>query len=474
MNYNNPILIADSYKYSHANQYPAGTTLIQSYGEARKSHVAGVSEVVNFGIQSFVKYLATNPITVADVEEAKAYMEAHGEPFNYEGWMRIATVHNGFLPMKIRQVPEGTPVPVSNALYTVENTDPELPWITSFIETELLMNSWYGCTVATISRECKKIIYRYLQETAESPDDEINFKLHDFGYRGSSSRETAGNGGAAHLVNFMGTDTVAALIHVSKHYNATLPGFSIPAAEHSTMTLRGPENEQASYQQMIDLYAKPGSIFAVVSDSYDLYSAVRNIWIKAGLIDQVKQIGSTVVIRPDSGDPTIVPVDIIEILCNEYGHTVNSKGYKVLPPEVRVIQGDGITIETIPVILENMKQRGLSASNIAFGMGGGLLQKVDRDTFGFAQKACFAVIDGKAVDVRKNPATDSSKRSKFGHLTLVRKGNEYKTVDMRSLTHEGKTEDGFSDVMETVYHSGFGKLTTKMYTFDEVRKNAAL
>jgi nicotinamide phosphoribosyltransferase len=302
-----------------------------------------------------------------------------------------------------------------------------------------------------------------LRKTADNPETEIAFKLHDFGARGVSSGESAELGGMAHLVNFMGTDTVEGLISAVRYYDADYKatGFSIPAAEHSTITSWGKASEYDAYNNMVEQYAAPGKIFAVVSDSYDIFNAVENIWIGRGLLKKVKERGATVVIRPDSGDPTLVPVQIINLLCDKYGYTINSKGFKVLPNEVRVIQGDGITPETLEVILHNLEVCGLSASNIAFGMGGGLLQMVNRDTYKFAMKCSAAKVDGEWVDVFKEPITDNGKRSKRGRLTLVHDGKQFMTVNADTVP------DSTKDMMQTVYRDG--PYESSYVTFEEVR-----
>jgi nicotinamide phosphoribosyltransferase len=478
----NPILTSDSYKYSHFEQYPAGTNHVYSYIEARGTNVPGVTEVVHFGLQKYIKDVLLTPISRKQVYEANDFCKAHGIPFNYEGWMRIVDVHGGFLPVTIYAVPEGTPVPLGNLMVRVANMDDQLPWLTSFIETDILRSVWYGSTVATMSREIKKVIKYWLDETSDNPDEELQFKLHDFGCRGVSSLESAAIGGAAHLVNFMGTDTVPGITMAMDYYNADICGYSIPASEHSTMTLRGREHEQESYQAMIDAYAAPGKIFACVSDSYDIYNAVANIWVKGGLLQQVKEKGATVVIRPDSGDPVQTPVDVIVLLMDLLKDevTINSKGFRVLPDYVRVIQGDGIDIDDVKDILAKLYLAKISASNIAFGMGGGLLQKVNRDTFKFAMKASAALINGNLREVYKDPITDSGKKSKRGILDLFRyKDGSYKTlrhyngeVDFDGMRFHDS--DGVEVFMATrlVYESIHGKTRTNFINFDDVRKNA--
>lgn len=463
-------LNGDSYKYSHGPQYPKGTTGLFSYGEARGT-TTGCNGTLVTGTQPYIKNVMSVKLTHEDIDIAKLIVEAHGEPFNEAGWRRVVDVHGGYLPVRIRTVKEGTFVPVSNVLFTCESTDEELVWIESFLETSYLRAVWYPTTVATNSFHCKRIIMAALRKSSDDPEAEINFKLHDFGARGVSSEESAGIGGCAHLINFMGTDTVSGIIYAMKNYDADYKttGFSIPAAEHSTITSWGRDGEFAAYDNMVEQYAKPGKIFAVVSDSYDIFNAVEKHWIEGGLLKKVKERGATVVIRPDSGDPTRVPVQIIEMLCNKYGYTMNSKGYKVLPPEVRVIQGDGITPRTLETILENLLLNGYSASNIAFGMGGGLLQLVNRDTYKFAMKCSAAKVNGEWVDVYKQPVTDGGKVSKKGRITLVQKGVDFKTIRIEEL--EAAEAEGWTEALHTVYDNG--PIESAYMTFDEVRAEAA-
>ncbi len=331
---------------------------------------------------------------------------------------------------------------------TVENTDPEFYWLTSWFETQL-MRIWYPITVATQSYYIKKNFYRFLKETADDADAEIDFKVHDFGSRGVSSKETAAIGGAAHLVNFLGTDTMSSLILHRDFYNEKMAGFSIPAAEHSTMTAWGRENEILAYKNMLQNFAKPCAILAVVSDSWNIYQAVEKIWgeqLRQNVIDS----GATVVIRPDSGDPVKVVSEIMNILGEKFGTTVNLKGFKVLNT-VRVIQGDGVNADSINEILQDLKDQGFSASNIAFGIGGSMLQKVNRDTLKFAYKTSAIVVDGKLRDVYKQPITDAGKTSKKGRLDLVKdESGEYKTIrlpDTETLSAEGSQ-------LRTVYENG--------------------
>lgn len=448
----NIILNSDSYKYSQWNQYPPGTSTVYSYIESRGGKW---DATVFFGLQAFLKEYLARPITQADIDEAEAIITAHGEPFNRAGWEYILKTYGGKLPVVIKAVPEGTVVPIKNVLVTIENTDPQCWWLTSFLETALLRAVWYPTTVATNSYESKKIILDYLEKTGDP--SLIDFKLHDFGARGVSSMESAGLGGAAHLINFMGTDTVTGLLYAKEYYNGGIAGFSIPAMEHSTVTSWGRDHEVDAYRNMVQKHGKPGGLVACVSDSYDIFNACK-LW-GTELKDDVLMSGATVVVRPDSGNPSDVVVKCLHILEKYFGSTKNSKGYMVLN-NVRVIQGDGIDHTTIRSILFSMEIAGFSADNVAFGQGGALLQQVNRDTMQFAMKCSAAEINGKWVDVYKDPITDSAKASKKGRVTLYKNnaGEYFSGV-----------EDWPTPVLRTVFENG--ELKNEI-TFDEVRANS--
>lgn len=456
----------DSYKFSQWLQYPAGTTHISSYIESR----GGEDRSVFFGLQAFIKEYLLTPITMRDVKRAEHIVQAHGLPFNREGWEIVVNEYGGYLPVEIQAVPEGTVMETRNVQVQVVNTDPRMAWLTSYIETALLRAIWYPSTVATKSRKMKALIAQALQETSDIPVmDQLAFKLHDFGSRGASSAETATLGGMAHLVNFMGTDTFEAVEGVMQFYNTDeVVGFSIPASEHSTITSWGREREADAFENMLDTFGGPGKILACVSDSFDIYAAARDIW-GSKLRDKVVAMGGTLVVRPDSGDPETVPVEVVKILAEQFGYTVNSKGYKVLHPSVRVIQGDGINEHSLPRILDNLKAAGFSADNIAFGMGGGLLQAWNRDTLKYAMKAsAIRINEGPWVGFSKDPVTDPGKQSKEGRLALEYRCGigscSYRTIP----EHISKPQN---NLLRTVFRNGELLIED---TFEQIRARAAL
>lgn len=441
----NLILATDSYKHSHFLQYSPEARVISAYAEARVNDFS--DRVLFFGLQPFLIDYFGQPITAADIAEAEALCTAHGVPFNRAGWDMILTDHAGLLPVEIAALPEGTIVPTGVPLVQVANTDPRLPWLATFIETALLRAIWYPTTVATLSWKCKAIIRAGLERSSDDPAGQLPFKLHDFGARGVSSGESAGLGGMAHLVNFMGTDTLEGIMAARRYYGAEMAGFSIPAAEHSTMTSWGRAREVAAYENMLDAFDGEGRLVAVVSDSYDLDAAVAEIWGGA-LRDKVRTRQGTLVVRPDSGDPVKTPLRTVERLWEIFGGTVNAKGFRVLDRHVRVIQGDGMTIASITRLIDAMIAAGFAIDNIAFGMGGGLLQQVNRDTLRFAMKA-NAMQDAQGLwhDVAKAPATDPAKGSKPGRQAVVRVEGQLRAARQDAI-------DPAEDQLRTVWRNG--------------------
>ncbi|MEJ8854731.1 nicotinate phosphoribosyltransferase [Variovorax robiniae] len=456
----NLLLRTDSYKASHWMQYPPGTQTVFSYIESRGG---AFSHSLFFGLQAYLREYLSTPVTIDDVDEATAIMAAHGEPFNREGWLRLIEKHGGRMPVRIRAVPEGSVVPVHNVLATIENTDPDFFWLTSYLETELLRAIWYPTTVATLSAAAKATLLRYLEATCDDPQGQIPFKLHDFGARGVSSLESAALGGLAHLVNFMGTDTVIALVAGRRYYDCDMAGFSIPAAEHSTITGWGRERESDAYRNMVAQFGKPGALFAVVSDSYDIFNACDRIW-GTELKDLVVQSGATLVVRPDSGEPAETVLRVANILAARFGTTTNSKGFRALN-NVRIIQGDGVTLDSLRLCLSNLYHNGFSAENIAFGMGGGLLQQVNRDTMQWAMKCSAMQVEGVWRDVWKSPVGDMGKASKKGRITLTRTA-----AGSVAACRLDDLPDGQADMLQTVFEDGE---IVRQTTFDEVRARAA-
>ena len=472
----NFILWTDSYKLTHFKQYPKGTQKVYSYLESRGGKFP---KTMFFGLQYFLYKLVGQVVTEEDVHMANEYCKMHfgRDLFNFDGWMYIVKRHGGRLPIRIMAVKEGTVVPVSNVLMTIENTDDNCYWLTNALET-MLMRIWYPITVATNGFYAKKELAGFLEDTGCSLEG-LDFKLHDFGYRGVQSEESAGIGGMAHLVNFLGTDTTAANSFANEYYNPDVAykmyGFSVPASEHSVACSWGKDKEEGYFVNMMEQY--PTGIVSIVSDTYDVYNFVRTMSKKHR--EAILAREGVVVFRPDSGDPIEVNMKLFDILWNTFGGTYNDKGFRVLDEHVRLIQGDGIVFDleesSINKILSMAKANQIAADNWVFGSGGGLLQKWDRDTQKFAIKASFGIrkIEGshgyvlRELDLVKTPVTSKSKRSKSGRLKLHPMNDSFTTISSADTPKE--LFSSYVDALELVFENGEIK---REQTFDEIREIA--
>ena len=443
----NLILATDSYKVSHYMQQPTDVSYMEYYVESRGGLY---DELMVAGVQLLINILAKG-ITQEDIDEAESILQPHMGVFNKEGWEYILSEHGGKLPLNIFAPKEGTLVPTKNAFILVVSTDPLCAWLPGYFESLVLQTIWYSTTVASISFHAKRKIKEFLAITCDNPEAELPFKLHDFGFRGVSSTESAGAGGLAHLYNFKGTDTLEALRLARVLYpEEACAGFSIPAREHSTTTSWGisPEAEKLAFENSVDNWCH--TTYACVMDSFDYEAALETVTTGA-LKDKIISKGGTFVCRPDSGNPVDVVMKALEIIAKNVGFTYNSKGYKVLHPSYRIIQGDGVDGDEIGRILNWMEANKWSAENVAFGMGGGLLQQCDRDTQRFAMKCSFlGLTDDTSRDVFKAPKTDMSKASKRGQLDLVKSGDgkEIKTVRIQ------EDYQGFESILTLAFHQG--------------------
>lgn len=462
---NNILLKTDSYKFSHAGLYPDNVEYVSSYIESRGGNY---EKSVFVGPQYFLNEVLSKPFTYENVIEYDEVCRLHGFVPRTKDWLNILQDYDGYLPLRIQAVKEGTVMPVKNVLVQVTNTDKRFPWLTSYIETSLLRAVWYPTTVASRSYAIKQKIKAALEKTSDNVAAVLPFRLHDFGARGVSSGESAGIGGFAHLVNFMGTDTVEALMVARKYYGEHMAGYSIPATEHSISTSFGPGKGEYDYidRVLTNLENAPdGSMHAIVGDTYDIYNFVLLLGDK--FLERIKALAlrnKVLVVRPDSGDPLVVPVDVVKGLASAFGFTVNTKGFKVLYPSVRVIQGDGINDESIDGIIKNMIDAEFSLENIAFGMGGRLLQGLNRDTMAFAMKASAIkhTNDYDWIGIQKTPKTDPKKASKKGRLGLILEDGTYKTVP--EIEANGK------NLLEDIYLNG---KITRYQTLAEMRSLAA-
>lgn len=481
----NLILCSDGYKYSHHKFYGTEMTKMISYMESRGGKF---SKTVFYGLQIFLKtYLEGIAITTEEIDEAYEILGTeHGifgrdDVFDRSKFDYIVEKYDGKLPISIKAVPEGTVVETKNVLFTIESLDENCAWLTNFLES-ILLQVWYPITVATLSREVREIVNNAFKKCTSydtaTREFLVDFVLNDFGFRGVSSVQSAKIGGSAHLTIFRGSDTVVASQMIRELYNTdTIYGLSIPATEHSIMTLKGEKGELDMMRRVLTQF--PTGLVACVSDSYNIFRAVSQYWGQ-DLIDLIlsrpAEPGNQLVIRPDSGHVIRTLKEIFHLLFEKFGYTVNEKGYKVLPPQVRVIQGDGVNLESIKEIYAMLDEEGISPENLALGMGGKLLQAdINRDTQNFATKACYAIVDGEERNIIKSPTemdadgniTKSFKKSKQGKLKLVQ--NEDGTY--RTVTSMEADYDTVKDELVEVFRMGE---IVKEWSFEEVRERAKI
>jgi nicotinamide phosphoribosyltransferase len=477
----NPFLLTDYYKVGHVFQYPENTTLVYSNLTPRKSRLAGVDEMVFFGLQYFIKeylqdYFTENFFNQPKEEVMAAYkrriitsLGAH-----LPSYQHLEDLHDlGYLPVEIKALPEGSKVPMRVPCLTIENTKPEFYWLTNFLESLMSAITWQPSTSATIAWQYRKLLNRYAGETG-MPADFIQWQGHDFSFRGMSSLESAILSGMGHLLSFTGTDTIPAIDALEKYYGADadkeLIGGSVAATEHSVMCSGSQDGELETFRRLItEVY--PDGIVSIVSDTWDLWKVCTDYL--TALKETVLRRNGKVVIRPDSGDPVkIICGDpegktaaeqkgVVELLWDIFGGTLTDKGYKLLDSHIGAIYGDSINLERAEAICEGLKSKGF-ASQVVFGIGSFTYQYNTRDTFGLAMKATYVEIGGEGRAIFKKPVTDDgTKISATGLLQVIEENGKYVLRDNVSRDEEAQS------ALKTVFKDG--KLIRE-YTLTEIRE----
>ncbi len=437
------LLACDFYKVDHRRQYPDGTTEVYSNFTPRSSRMNGVDSVVFFGLQYFILdfliaqwnetfFKADKEIVVKEYSD----MMKRCLGKNQIGTKHLEDLHDlGYLPILIKALPEGSVVPIGVPVLTIKNTHPDFFWITNYLETALSAYLWQPITSATIAFEYKKLLLQYAKKTGTHKDF-VDFQAHDFSFRGMPGLESAALSGAGHLTSFKGTDTIPAIKLMEDYYdfyecepNQPIIGASVPATEHSVMSIGSQRNELDTFRRLItEVY--PSGIVSIVSDTWDFWKVLEEY------IPQLKSIimsrDGKVVIRPDSGDPVKIIcgdpdaedgssafLGAVEVLYNIFGGTVTNTGHKMLDSHIGLIYGDSITLDRARFILERLDSKGFASGNIVFGIGSFTYQYNTRDTFGFAMKATSGIVNGERVDIFKNPKTDCGEKKSAKGLLRV-------------------------------------------------------
>lgn len=464
----NPLLYTDGYKVDHRRQYPANTSLVYSNWTPRKSRIAGINQVVFFGLQYFIKKYILEDFQRNFFDQPKEEIVAQYARRinnylgpNAVGTQHIADLHDlGYIPMVIKALPEGVQVPIRVPMFTMYNTKAEFFWLTNYFETLLSATIWMPCNSATLAKKYRQILDQYAQETA-SDLSFVDWQGHDFSMRGMAGLEAAVISSAGHLLSFAGTDTIPSIDFMEQYYNANsdqeLIGGSVAATEHSVMCMGTNSGELETFKRLItEIY--PNGIVSIVSDTWDLWKVLTE-YLPA-LKNEIVAREGKVVIRPDSGDPvdiicgnpngktSIEQKGVIESLWETFGGTVNAKGFKELDAHIGAIYGDSITLERATQICKRLKQKGFASTNVVLGIGSFTYQYNTRDTFGFAMKATYGEVDGIGREIFKDPITDDgTKKSAKGLIKVEQKEGSYVLVDQVSWEEEqqGEMKEVFRD-----------------------------
>jgi nicotinamide phosphoribosyltransferase len=460
----------DSYKRFHMLGYAPGTTSVYSYMCPRSDRY--FPKCVFFGLQYYLKEYLSKPITESDLNafvETQQHLLGEVRPDILQKIEKLVKL--GHWPLEIRALPEGTIIPVKNAILTIRNTHPDFHWCVGYIES-LLLKIWYPITVATNVLQYKNVLNGMLDKT-DKDSPLRDWLISDFGYRSDTSEESAAISGAAHLLFFKSSDTICALPFINKYYKSnkgTQFIGSVYATEHSLASSFTKEGEFDYFSNMLDLV--PSGILSLVSDTYDIWRVCTDYLPR--LKEKILSREGKVVIRPDSGNPPDIicgnleasldsPANkgVLRLLDETFGHTVNEQGYKVLNNKIGLIYGDGMYLQRYTDTLNRMKDMGYAASNLVVGIGG-ILRQGTRDTLGFALKATHVEVNGQHKDILKTPVTDVAKHSHCGYMKVFNDNGIIKTQDRVSF------EESNTGLLRSVFLDG---KIIKDYTFDEVIGN---
>jgi nicotinamide phosphoribosyltransferase len=455
-----PLMACDAYKLGHAMMYPEGTTRVLANVTPRGSRIDGVDAFVAFGIQAFIDDLVAlwQPFFDADEDAVCAWYEhrvAQTVGPNTVGSDHVRQLHrHGRLPLEFRLVPEGTEVPVRVPMVTVENTVDHAYWLVNYIETYMASQTWLPIVSATTALHFRRMLDAHAERTSDAADF-VDWQGHDFSARGMQGLQMAAASGAAHLLSFAGSDTLAARDWIETHYEVSPDSLvlgSVPATEHAVMCAGTADaGEFETFERLLDTF--PEGILSVVSDTFDLWAVCTDFLPR--LSDKILTRNGKLVIRPDSGNPADIlcgdpaapegspaAKGVIELLWDEFGGVVNSKGYKQLDDHIGAIYGDSITFERGDEIARRLADKGFASTNVVLGIGSFTYTFVTRDTAGLANKTTWVEINGVGQDVWKNPVTDPSgvKESAVGRLAvLVADDGTIYRVDRATPEQEAKS-----------------------------------
>lgn len=503
----------DGYKLGHHRMYPEGTEKVYSNWTPRsnKYFPEATEGAVVFGIQYLIKeyFLKQFNENFFNLPREEAIQSFYRRINNFVGIDSVGIEHIeklydlGYLPIKIKALPEGSICPIRVPMMTITNTEPDFFWLTNYLETIISCTLWMPCTSATRARLYKKELARHAKLTNFPEDVNLGFCCHDFSMRGMAGLEAAVISGMAHMTSFVGSETIPAIAALEEYYKANsdkeLIAATVPATEHSVMCAGGEEDELKTFKRLInELY--PTGFVSIVSDTWDFWNVVENFLPK--LKNDILARDGRVVIRPDSGDPVDIicglrtnshfhtrmkegkyyccynPFDdnaeYVEVSEGQYygayymlgkifGWNTTSNGYRYPSTKVGLLYGDSITLERQKQIYMRLENAHMAACNLVLGVGSFSYQYASRDSLGFAIKATACVINGELKEIFKHPKTDDGTKNSLKGLIAVYQDDKgkYYAVDQVS---EKEEQEG---CLETVFLNG---ILTKDYSLSEIRK----
>lgn len=432
-NKTNPMLLIDFYKAVHAEMLPENITKSVSYFTPRMSRVKRWDKVVMFGLQGFIKtYLIDyfneeffdKPFEEI-IYEYKRIMDASLGKDAYK-IDKIESLHKlGYLPIEIVALPEGTIVPMHVPMFGITNTHKDFSWLPQSLESLISAEMWHPMLAATVGMTYRGIVNHYYDLTCE---DNIprSKALGAFDFRGEECLESAVKAGAGWCLSFLNTATVPTIPYLEKNYFCDCTKESVaygsPSTEHSVMCSNyAVDGDEITLLRRLLTEIYPNTSFSAVLDSYDYWNIIDNILPQ--LKTEIMNHNGCMLMRGDSGDCVEVVTKTVFKLWEEFGGTVNSKGYKVLDPHVKAIYGDSITVQRCEEIYRILMKNGFACSNVALGVGSfsfqcieedGVLKPFTRDTFSSCIKATYCEINGKPFPIFKNPKDGGFKKSQKG------------------------------------------------------------
>jgi nicotinamide phosphoribosyltransferase len=482
----------DFYKSGHIYQYPDGTQFVYSNFTPRSNRHSDPGllgdKVVFFGLQGVIKDLLIDKwgkeffaLPAQDIRDR--YLRRMNSSLG-QGVVKvdhILALHKlGYLPISISALPEGSRVNINVPLFTIHNTHSDFYWLVNYLETALSAELWKMTTSATTAYKFRLLFDHYANLTGGSKEF-VPFQGHDFSFRGMSGIEDAAKSGAAHLLSFLGTDTIPAIDYLEDYYygRTQFIGGSVPATEHSVMCMGERNNEIETIRRIITK-VNPTGIVSIVSDTWNFWNVITstaNILREEILARKPNELGfAKVVFRPDSGDPVKIVLGdsgaepgspafkgAIQCLWETFGGAVNSAGFRVLNPRVGLIYGDAINYTRAEDILHGLMLKGFCSSNIVLGIGSYTYQYVTRDTHGFAIKTTFGIVNGEQRNLSKDPITDNGDKKSATGLLCVEQDDEgnFFVIDQCSLEEEP------GGLLKLVYSNG---IMVRECTLGEIRE----